>query len=146
MIIEFSSCTMSVSCIASGSFVQAAQELCGSCTLSTRPCYIKQSSYHQGTPACCMLMAMRTTAVHTIQLCSRSVALHAAPAGEAQTHISALRMLSLCHQTTFVPSDFQHCYAAAVHLQVGVVVIFNAEHAPFKMQLDMHRRPQQMSV
>ena len=74
------------------------------------------------------------------------MALHAAPAGELQTHVSALCMLSLCHQTTFVPGDFQHCLAAAVHLQVGVVVILSAEHAPFKMHLDMHRRPQEMSV
>ncbi len=91
-------------------------------------------------------MAMKTTAVHTIRHCSRSVSLHAAPAGEPQTHVSAPRMLSLCQQTTYVPGEFQQCHAAAVHLQVGIVVIFKAERSPFQMHLNMHRRPQKLAV
>ena len=46
--------------------------------------------------------------------------MHAAPAGEPQTHVSALCMLPLCQQrTTLVPTECQQCHALAVHLQVG---------------------------
>jgi len=62
--------------------------------------------------------------------------------GGQQTHVNAVCMLSLCQQMTFVPSEFQQCHAAAVHLKVGVVIIVNAERSPFKMHLDMHRRSQ----
>ena len=51
-------------------------------------------------------------------------------------------MLSLCQQTTYVSSEVQQRHAAAVHVQVGVVLILTAERSTFKLHTNMHMRPQ----